>query len=255
MAAGREARRVTAPVLLRVFLRSFLVQASWNFDRLQNLGALYVMAPALRLIHGSGDLAPVFQRHLAYFNTHPYLTAPIFGTTLALEERAVSGRAGSMGAQEFQRMIMAPYAAMGDAFFWGGLRPLAAGIALFFAARGSLWAPLVFLVLFNVPHLWLRAVGLVRGYLLGMGAMAIIQRHRLPDLAVYCKEMTVVLLGALSAYLVFAACRDGGVATGWGLALLPLLFAASRLVRRGLSTLLLVLVGSALVLLAAVLLG
>jgi PTS system mannose-specific IID component len=145
-------------------------------------------------------------------------------------------------------MVMAPYAAMGDALFWGAVRPLSAGVALFFAARGSLWAPVVFLLLFNLPHFWFRVVGLLRGYFRGLRVVEGIQRHHLPDLAIRLKEATVVLLGGLCAYLVFLCLREEGLSAGWGLAVIPLVVLAGRLARKGVSTLLLVLVTSAILL-------
>ena len=152
-------RELSGASLAGVMLRSLLLQGSWNFERMQNLGVVFALAPALRLLYSGEDLVAAYQRHLVYFNTHPYLASPVLGATLNLESRAAAGETGGLGVTEFKSMIMAPYAAIGDALFWGGLRPLVAGVALFVAVKGSLWAPVVFLVLFNVPHLWLRCIG------------------------------------------------------------------------------------------------
>ncbi|AMV72560.1 Mannose permease IID component [Desulfuromonas sp. DDH964] len=241
-------RELPGAVLVAVMLRSFLLQASWNFERMQNLGVIFTLAPALRLLFRGEALVQAYQRHLVYFNTHPYFAGPVFGATLALEEDAGRGGAASPGVAEFKGMIMAPYAAIGDALFWGGLRPLAAGVALFIAVKGSLWAPLVFLILFNLPHLGLRCLGLVQGYRLGMGLVAFIQRFQLPDLAVRCKEATVVLLGVLSGFLVYSACHRQEVSELWGFFLLAPVYLLTVLARRGWSALLLVILVTALVL-------
>ena len=243
-----ERHELSGSTLAGVMLRSLLLQGSWNFERMQNLGVVFALAPALRLLFRGEDLVAAYQRHLVYFNTHPYLASPVLGATLALETRSAAGEGGTLGVAEFKSMIMAPYAAIGDALFWGGLRPLAAGVALFIAVKGSLWAPVVFLLLFNLPHLWLRCFGLLRGYRLGIGIIEVIQRHRLPDLAVRCKEATVVLLGALSGFLVYSACHRQGLSELWGGFLLPAIYLLAVLVRRGWSTLLLVFIAAALVL-------
>jgi len=240
--------RLSATVMTRVLLRSLLLQASWNFERLQSLGVAYVLAPALHQLYKDEDLALAYARHLEYFNTHPFLAGTVLGITLSLEETRSQGKTCYLEVKEFKNMIMAPYAAMGDAFFWGGVRPLAAAIALFFAFRGSLWAPVVFLLLFNLPHFWFRVVGLLRGYTLGLRAIDDIGRYHLPDLAIRCKEATVILLGALCAYLCFIALRTEEVATGWGLAALPLVAGGGWLIRKGVSALMLVLTVCALVL-------
>lgn len=243
--------RLPAGVLARVFFRSFLLQASWNFERLQSLGVLYAMAPALRIFYRGEELVAAGKRHLEYFNTHPFMASPLLGAILDLEQRRSRGEAQEVGVQDFKRMVMAPYAAIGDAFFWGAIRPLAAGVALFFAFKGSLWAPVVYLLFFNLPHLWFRAVGLLQGYFLGLRIVEIIQRHRLPDLAVRLKEVTVVLLGGLSAWLTFFSLKGEGLSAGWGLAVVPVVVLLSWLSRQGISVLLMVLAAAMVLVLSA----
>ncbi len=239
--------RLPGHILLRSLCRSFLLQASWNFERMQNLGVLYAMGPALRFLYSGAQLKAAYQRHLSYFNTHPFMSAPVLGATLAQEERKAGGQEVSFSVEEFKGMIMAPYAAIGDALFWGGVRPLAACTALFFAVKGSLLAPLVFLALFNLPHMMMRLWGFFRGYARGVSVVEVIQRRRLPDVAIRFKEGTIVLLGGLSAYLTFSICGRQGVEPGWGLLALPATYSLIWLSRKGLSTLFLVIAGLGLV--------
>lgn len=226
-------------VLFRSLLRASLLQASWNFERMQNLGVLYVLEPALRVFYRDDELREAYHRHIAYFNTHPYMASPVLGATIALEERRAAGQAGSFSVEDFKSMTMAPYAAIGDALFWGAVRPLVACIALFFAAKGSLLAPLVFLLLFNLPHMWMRLFGFFRGYLLGVSVVEIVQRHRLPDMAIRLKEAMVVILGGLCAYLAVTTCRQAEMSPGWSLAALPLISLFVYFARKGASALLL----------------
>lgn len=106
-------------VLLRGCLRSLLHQASWNFERMQNLGLAYQLLPGLRRLYGGAPPAAVLRRHVEYFNTHPYLASWVAGTVLRLEEQQRSGETPAIDALTFRDMVMAPYAAMGDALFWG----------------------------------------------------------------------------------------------------------------------------------------
>ena len=235
-----DERTIPGRVLFRVLVRSFLLQASWNFERLQNLGVLFVLEPALRFLYRGDDLTQAFHRHFEYFNTHPVMASPILGTTLALENDPAA-TAGRFDVREFKGMIMAPYAAMGDSFFWGGIRPLAACVALFVAVKGSLWEVGVFLLLFNLPHLWFRVAGLLRGYALGLRAVEVVQAQRLPDLALRLKESTVVLLGGLCAYLTFLTLRGQNVAIGWGVLVLPVVGLLGWAAHRRVSVLLLAL--------------
>lgn len=227
-------------ILISTLFRSFLLQASWNFERMQNLGVLYALSPALRYLYKGDDLKEAFERHLTYFNTHPYMSAPVLGATLAQEEKRATGQDGTFSVEDFKSMIMAPYAAIGDALFWGGVRPLAACTALFFAFKGSLLAPLVFLAFFNLPHLMMRFWGFMRGYFRGVSVIEVIQRRRLPDVAIRFKEATIILLGGLSAYSTFVIFNKQAVEPGWGLLALPVIYMLIWLSRKGLSTLFLI---------------
>ena len=54
---------------------------------MQNLGWAYSLIPAIKKLYtNKEDQAAALKRHLKFFNTHPYVAAPIMGVTLALEE-------------------------------------------------------------------------------------------------------------------------------------------------------------------------
>lgn len=231
---------LTPGVLRRTLLRTLLFQASWNFERLQSLGALYALAPGLRRIYRGERLREAFERYSSYFNTHPFLASPVVGMILALEEERNEKGSNDVPGEDLRKMVMAPYAAMGDALFWGGVRPLAAGAALLVATKGSYWAPLVLLTVFNLPHIWFRWYGLLLGYRLGIEMLPCLQRWKLPDLAIRVKETTVVLLGGVCAFLAAMTVGEAELSTGWGFVLLPAIALLSYLVRKGVSVLALV---------------
>jgi PTS system mannose-specific IID component len=245
--------RIPWLTLLRMYLRSFLLQASWNFDKLQNLGFFYLMLPGLRVLYGDEIPAEVRQRHGSYFNTHPYFAPLVAGTILRLEACQLAGETSVVDAETYKEMVMAPFAAMGDALFWGGVRPLAALIGLFLASQGSLWAPVIFLLLFNLPHLLFRAIGLVLGYVQGLRAIETVQKCRLPDLAIRLKESTTVLIGGLCAYLSFKGCEHQGLSVVWGFALLPIVLLFAWLAHKGITSLFLILLTTSSLLVLALL--
>lgn len=58
----------------RVAWRSMLLQASFNYERMQASGWLYGLLPALKKIHtNKRDLARAMKGHMGFFNTHPFL--------------------------------------------------------------------------------------------------------------------------------------------------------------------------------------
>ncbi len=227
-------------VLLQVFLRSFLLQASWNYEQMQSLGLLYAVTPAFRRYYTGAALLMAYRRHLEHFNTHPYLATAVIGALLRLEEQKQQGADPGFGLSEFKAAMVAPCAAMGDAFFWGALRPLVAVAALLPAFQGFWWAPLGYLLLYNFPHLGFRALGLIRGYGGGVRVVSSLQHWRLSDWSVYCKQLLLLLLGVLAALISIAATAGLGLSGAWVLCAGPLLWAVAMLMRRKISPLLVI---------------
>ncbi len=237
--------------LLHVWLRLLLLQGSWNFERLQGGGWFYAMAPVLRVLYGEKEMQRIAREHVGYFNTHPYLAPTVVGAVIRMELERAAGKELEIGVPEFKEMVASPYAAVGDALFWGGLRPLAAGIALLLAAKGLAVAPVVFLLLFNALPLWFRIAGFLSAYELGIQSVEFLQRRKLPDLAIRAKEATVVLFGGVAAFMVFQL-LDGKQKPLWlGLLAVPAVLLCGYLARRGISTLMLVLLSSGLILICS----
>lgn len=200
---------------------------------MQHLGFLYAILPALKHFYPDQGFADAVRRHAGHFNTNPYMAPAVIGTTLSLEEQRAGGEGEEIDIADFKQMILAPYAAMGDALFWGGIRPLAAVIALFAAAKGEALAPLAFLLLFNLFHLGFRWSGLRRGYHQGIALIDFIHDLKLPDWAIRAKEATIVLLGGYFAYIVATGLEAAEIPLFWGLILLPLTGLLAIFYRRG----------------------
>ena len=134
---------------------------------------------------------------------------------------------------------------------WRCARAVALGVLV--ASQGSLWAPVVFLVLFNLPHLLFRGSGLILGYTQELRAIETVQKCRIPDLAIRLKESTTVLIGVLCAYLSFKGCEHQDLSTGWGFVLLPVVLLFAWLAHKGVTSLFLVILTTSGLLLLALL--
>jgi len=129
---------------------------------------------------------------------------------------------------------------------------LAAGVALFFAVKGILWAPLIFVVLYNIVPIWFRTVFYVRGYRQGIKSVEFIQQHRLPDWAIHTKEAAVVVLGGLAAFMVFSQLTHHQLPSWLGLLTLVPMVMLSLVARKGISTLMLIFIAVTTILLVGV---
>ena len=150
-------RRVSKATLVRVFWRSLFLQAAWNPRGMQNLGFAHAMAPALEELYPHpAERAKAAARHLEFFNSHPYMAAAILGGAVRLEERVASGLAPPESVSAFKSALGPPFAALGDGFFWLGVRPTAALAAAVTEPFLGLGCIAVFLGLYNAAHLAAR---------------------------------------------------------------------------------------------------
>jgi PTS system mannose-specific IID component len=185
--------------LIRIFLRSLLIHSSFNFWRMQNLGFAHAMIPMLRQKGGDRhEVSRFLLRHLEGFNTHPYLSGPLIGSVVKLEETAREGSAGQI-CSEVKNTLMGPYAAIGDTFFWGAWRPFSAILAVLVAREGYILAPVLFLAVYNPLHCWVRCRGFLEGYRSGREGIRFISAMNLPALAGKIRWLSLAMLGALAA--------------------------------------------------------
>lgn len=179
----------------RMFLRSFLVQASWNFHRMQNLGFFLIVFPALarREPRTNAELARASLRHLQLFNTHPYFAGLVAGTVVREE-----GFGEEDLATGLKRSLMCSLGGVGDQFFWAHLRPLTAIVALAFTLQGWHWGPMVFLVLYNIPHLAVRGWGVAAALRRGRRIVGLLQERWITRWIVPFATGIAVLAGFLA---------------------------------------------------------
>lgn len=147
-------------------MRSFFLQAVWNFERLQNLGLAYTLVPVLKKIYPEPEKRrQALLRHLEFFNTHPYMASLFAGLIAALEEEKVPGE----DISTIKKNMAGALAAVGDSLFWATWRPLAALLVIVvylirqgLACSGCAFEyPVMFLVIYNLLVLAWRWYSLV----------------------------------------------------------------------------------------------
>lgn len=135
-----------------VAIRSQLLQGSWNYERMQNGGWCYALVPAIKKLYPKkDDQIAALKRHMEFFNTHPYVAAPIVGVTLALEEERANGAPVDDAAIQGVKVgMMGPLAGVGDPVFWFTARPILGALGASLAMAGNIMGPILFFVLWNV---------------------------------------------------------------------------------------------------------
>ncbi|MFU2180830.1 PTS system mannose/fructose/sorbose family transporter subunit IID [Streptococcus pluranimalium] len=143
----------------KVWFRSQFLQGSWNYERMQNLGWAYSLVPAIKKLYTTKeDRAAALERHMEFFNTHPYVAAPILGVTLALEEEKANGTdIDDEAIQGVKIGMMGPLAGIGDPVFWFTVRPILGALGASLAKAGNIMGPIIFFVAWNairMAFLW-----------------------------------------------------------------------------------------------------
>ena len=134
------APNVDQKTLNRMALRSYWMQSG---------GWLFAMIPGLEKVHtNKNDLAASMYHNLDFINTHPFLVTFVMGIVLSLEQNKVD----TQTIRAVRISAASPLGGIGDALFWLTLVPITAGITSNMAIDGSIAAPIIFLVIFNIAQ-------------------------------------------------------------------------------------------------------
>ena len=196
---------ITPRDLRRVFWRSFQMEFSWNYERQMNLAFVYALMPVLKKLYTRHeDLVSALKRHLVFFNTTPHIVTLILGITAAMEEKNRSG--GGMDSASIDNVkasLMGPLAGLGDSFFWGTLRLIATGIGTSLALKGNILGPILFVLIFNIPHILVRWLFTRWGYVLGTGVLQRIQQSGMMESVTYGASIIgLMVVGAMTASMI-----------------------------------------------------
>lgn len=205
----KEGGLITKRDMRKVFWRSFPLQASFNYERMQNVGFCYSLLPVLRKLYpNKEDMSAALKRHLSFFNTTPQVVTMITGACVAMEEenRKTAERSAGIDMESVTALkaaLMGPVAGIGDSFFWGTFRVIAAGVGCGLASQGSILGAILFLLIFNVPSLLARWYGLRLSYRSGIGFIDSMQESGTISLLTECaKVLGMCVVGAMIASMV-----------------------------------------------------
>jgi len=199
------AQKLTKRDIRNIFFRSLALEANFNFETWQNTGFVFTIIPALkRLYTNKDDMAKALKRHLQLFNTSPYGSTLVFGITAAMEEQ--NSRDPDFDAESISTVklgLMGPLAGVFDSLFWGTFKVIAAGAGISLAIKGNPLGPVIFILIFNIPHLLLRYNLTFLGYNAGTRFLRSLAKSNLMDkLTTGASILGLMVVGAMPATLM-----------------------------------------------------
>lgn len=191
---------ITKNDLKKVFLRSFALEYSWNYERQQNMGYCVAMLPIIKKLYKKKEeQIEATKRHMEFFNTTPYVSTLVLGISTAMEEsNAQNDDFDTASINSVKASLMSPLAGIGDSLFWGTLRVIATGVGTSLALQGSILGAILFLLLFNIPQFIVRYVCMMSGYKFGTKFLEKIETSGLmPKLTYGASIVGLIIIGAM----------------------------------------------------------
>lgn len=191
----KPAPRVSKKTLSKMVWRSTMLQASFNYERMQSGGWLWAMLPGLEEVHtNKQDLATSMTHNMDFINTHPFAVTFVMGIVLSMEQL----KSDVQTIRSVRISVAAPLGGIGDALFWYTLVPITAGLTANMAINGSIMGPILyFIILFGV-EMALRYGLMYLSYNLGMKAVAMMTEYA-QEFTHAASVLGVFVVGALIA--------------------------------------------------------
>ncbi|MBM3114334.1 PTS galactosamine transporter subunit IID [Jeongeupia naejangsanensis] len=159
---------ITKGDITKLAFRSSMLQAGFNYERMQSVGFTTAMQPLLKKIYRDDPegLKAANKDSLEFINTHPNLVGFLMGLLISLEQKK-EDRALIKGLKV---ALFGPIAGIGDAIFWFTLLPIIAGVCASFAIQGNVLGPLIFFLVY-LAVFFMRVGWTHMGYSLGVKAI------------------------------------------------------------------------------------
>ncbi len=180
--------------LNKIAWRSTMLQASFNYERMQAAGWEWMILPGLEKIHtNKEDLATSMGHNLEFVNTHPFLVTLVAGIVLSLEQ----SKADINTIRAVKVACAGPLGGIGDALFWFTLVPITAGITANIAIGGSILGPILYFLILFGAQMALRIWLMHWSYNLGTAAVSTLTAHA-TEFTHAASMLGVFVVGALT---------------------------------------------------------
>ena len=193
-------------MLRKAFWRSFTLYAAVSPAKQGASGFCYSLMPFINKFYKNDEKGKkaALTRSMSYFNTTITCSTFIMGLVASVEKKNSEQKdfdASSINA--VKSSLMGPLAGIGDSIFWGVLRVIAAGIAVGLGASGNILAPIVFLLLFNIPSILVKYYGTFLGYKLGSEYIQKVYASGLMNILTKAASIVgLIMVGGMTASMV-----------------------------------------------------
>lgn len=193
-------------LLRKMYWRSFSLYAAVTPSKQGASGFSYAIQPFLNQFYRNREQErkDAMLRQMSYFNTNVAMYPFVLGVIASMEkENSEKKQFNVESINAIKTSLMGPLAGIGDSVFWGVLRTISAGIAVGLAQSGNILAPIIFLLLFNLPVQLLRWYGGTIGYTLGSTYISNLYENGLIN--VLTKGASIVglaMVGAMTSSMV-----------------------------------------------------
>lgn len=178
--------------LAKILCRSLFIQASWNEERMLGLGYCSCLIPFIKKQKKNlNDRIQFLRKNVGFFNTHPYMATAIIGATMKLHEQ----EAEPEKIDRFKKQLSNALGAVGDQLFWVYARAISATLGLILALSFGGIGLVAFLFFYNLPHLFVRIMGLRLGYKFGFDIVKYFSIHRFRPFLDFAARVAAVLAG------------------------------------------------------------
>lgn len=199
-------RYLTDSDFRKMFTRSCTLDSAWNYERMQNLAYGYMMAPVVeRLYTDQESKAKALERHLEFMSVTPHICTILVGISAAMEEENVRNpEFDETSISAVKTSLMGPLAGIGDSFFWGTLRLIAAGVGISLAQAGNIMGPVLFFLIINIPGFIARYYGLKLGYNYGVKLFSNLSANNVVNKITHSASVVgLMTIGAMVASMIY----------------------------------------------------
>ena len=194
-------------VFVNIFFRSFFIQAVWNYQSMISIGFCFALAPVARKLFKDSEKRSAFiNRHLNFFNAHPYFSSFALGSIAKIEQDlAQEENEDYYKLDRLKNALIGPLGAIGDQLVWATIKPASIligmmGVILLPGFQSKIIFLVVLLALYNIPHIYIRIFGLIKGYAAGFEIYKLLNLEHFNTVRTIYGGLGALALGTIFSY-------------------------------------------------------